>query len=55
MEEPEEINIQELMEYYGYSGSFGVIKFYFRYTINWILQTMAKICPHFGRSVKLQG
>ncbi len=54
MENPEEINLREIMEYYGYTGSFGVIKFYFRYAINWILQTMAKICPHFGISAKLQ-
>ncbi|AKB19819.1 acetyltransferase [Methanosarcina sp. WH1] len=54
MENPEEINLREVMEYYGYTGSFGVIKFYFRYAINWILQTIAKICPHFGISVKLQ-
>ncbi|AKB42295.1 MULTISPECIES: acyltransferase [Methanosarcina] len=54
MEEPEEINVRELMEYHGYSGSSGVIKFYFLYAVNWILQTMAKVCPHFGISVKLQ-
>jgi acetyltransferase-like isoleucine patch superfamily enzyme len=54
MEEPEEVNIRELMEYYGYSGSFGVIKFYFRFAVNWMLQTTAKICPHYGISVKLQ-
>ncbi len=54
MECPEKINERELMEYYGYTGSFGVIKFYFRYAFNWILQTMAKISPHYGISVKLQ-
>ncbi|WP_052733567.1 DapH/DapD/GlmU-related protein [Methanosarcina sp. 1.H.T.1A.1] len=54
MECPEKINEREVMEYYGYSGSFGVIKFYFRYLICWILQKTAKICPHYGISVKLQ-
>jgi acetyltransferase-like isoleucine patch superfamily enzyme len=54
MEHPEKINEREILEYYGYRGSFGVIKFYFRYAISWILQTIAKICPHYGISVKLQ-
>ncbi|KKH99286.1 acetyltransferase, partial [Methanosarcina sp. 1.H.T.1A.1] len=54
MEEPEEINEREVMEYYGYTGSLGVIIFYFRYLTSWILQTMAKICPHYGISAKLQ-
>ncbi len=54
MECPEKINEREVMDYYGYSGSFGVIKFYSRYLISWILQIMAKICPHYGISVKLQ-
>ncbi|MDP4117490.1 MAG: acyltransferase, partial [Bacteroidota bacterium] len=54
MEPPEKINQQELMEYYGYRGSFGVIKFYFRYATSWILQTIAKFCPHYGISAKLQ-
>ena len=42
------------MEYYGYSGLSGAITFYIRYLISWILQTMAKICPHYGISAKLQ-
>jgi acetyltransferase-like isoleucine patch superfamily enzyme len=54
LEPPEKINQRELMEYYGYRGTYGVIKFYFRYAINWILQTMAKTCPHYGIAVKLQ-
>lgn len=53
-ENPEEVNLREVMEYYGYTGSFGIIKFYIRYAINWIFQTMAKICPHYGIAVKLQ-
>lgn len=54
MEHPEKINEKEVMEYYGYSGLNGVIKFYSHYALSWILQTMAKICPHYGTSVKLQ-
>ena len=51
---PEKVNEREVLEYYGYKGSLGTIKFYFRYLISWILQTMAKICPHYGISAKLQ-
>ncbi len=54
MEEPEEINRRELMEYYGYNGILGTPKFYFRYLKNWILQTLAKLSPHPGLTVKLQ-
>lgn len=52
--EPEEINKNELMGYYGYSGRSGTIKYYFRYLGNWILQTLAKISPHPGVAVRLQ-
>lgn len=55
MKEPEEINKKELMDYYGYKGTIGTLKYYFRYFINWILQTLAKISPHPGIAVKLQG
>jgi len=54
MEEPEHINQRELMEYHGYKGTFGVIKLYFRFGANWILQNLAKISPHPGISAKLQ-
>ena len=54
MEEPEELNIRELMEYYGYRGTSGVIKLYLWYGTGWMLQSLAKICPHPGISVKLQ-
>ena len=45
MEEPEEINKRELMEYYGYKGKYGTFKYYFRYLCHWIIQTLAKISP----------
>lgn len=54
MEEPEDINKKELMDYYGYTGSLGTIQYYFHYLINWILQTLAKISPHPGFTVVLQ-
>jgi acetyltransferase-like isoleucine patch superfamily enzyme len=54
MESPEKINEREILEYYGYKGLLGEIKFYLHYAINWILQDIAKICPHYGISVKLQ-
>lgn len=54
MEEPEEINKRELMEYYGYKGKVGTLKYYFRYLGHWILQTLAKISPHPGLAAKIQ-
>ncbi len=54
MEEPEEINQRELMDYCGYKGFRGKIKYYLRYVFNWVFQTLAKISPHPGLSVKLQ-
>lgn len=54
MKEPEEINKKELMDYYGYKGRIGTVKYYFRYLVNWILQTLAKISPHPGIAVKFQ-
>lgn len=54
MEEPEAINKRELMEYYGYTGSLGTAKYYLRYLVHWVLQTVAKISPHPGIAAKLQ-
>lgn len=54
IEEPEQINQRELMEYYGYKGPVGVIKYYFRYLRNWVLQTLAKVSPHPGLAVIFQ-
>ena len=54
MEEPENINKRELMDYYGYKGRVGIAKYYFRYLGNWILQTLAKMSPHPGVAAKLQ-
>jgi len=53
-EEPEQINRRELMEYYGYKGRIGIIRYSFRYLCSWCLQTLAKISPHPGLAVILQ-
>jgi acetyltransferase-like isoleucine patch superfamily enzyme len=54
MLEPEEINERELMEYYGYRGFAGKMKYYFRFIIHWALQSLAKVSPHPGLAVFLQ-
>lgn len=51
--EPEEINIQELMSFYGYKGSIGVVRLYFFFLRDWILQVFAQACPHPGLTVML--
>ena len=45
MKTPEEINIQELMDFYGYKGRFGEIKLKFRLARSWVLQFLASISP----------
>jgi acetyltransferase-like isoleucine patch superfamily enzyme len=52
--QPEEQNLHELMEYYGYKGEIGKIQFYFRVLVSWILQSLAKASPHSGLTVFLQ-
>ncbi|WP_078060442.1 acyltransferase [Desulfotomaculum copahuensis] len=42
------------MEYYGYKGFIGKIKYYMRFLAHWILQSLAKISPHPGIAVMLQ-
>ncbi|CEO88025.1 Putative acetyltransferase (fragment) [Syntrophaceticus schinkii] len=36
------------MDYYNYKGFFGKLKLYFKFLIDWILQTLAHISPHPG-------
>lgn len=50
MDDVHEINNKEIMEYLGYKGRSGLIKFYIRFAINWVLQTLAKVSPHPGIS-----
>lgn len=53
-ENPEEINQQELMEYYGYKGVFGRIKLKLRLFRSYILQLMASASPLSSLSVTFQ-
>ncbi len=50
---PEQLNRQEIMDYYGYKGIIGKIKFYLRFVPGRILQTLALIVPHVGLTVLL--
>lgn len=54
MQDPEEINKKELMDYYGYKGLTGTARYYYRYMVNWMVQSLAKRSPHPGLAVKLQ-
>lgn len=53
-DEPEHINLRELMEYYRDKGPVGYIRFYLRLLWNWILQTLAKKSPSPGLTTMLQ-
>ena len=46
MEEPESINKRRVMKYYGYKGMSGELKYYFRFIISRMLQTLALLAPH---------
>lgn len=50
MENIHEVNNREMLEYCGYNGQLGLLKFYIRFFFSWILQTLAKISPHPGVS-----
>ncbi len=52
--EPEHINAREIMDYYGYRGFAGKMKYYLGYMAHWLLQKMAKISPHPGVAVLAQ-
>jgi acetyltransferase-like isoleucine patch superfamily enzyme len=53
METPEEINLRELMEYYGYEGKKGKVRLYIRFLKSWLLQFLASISPQSGLTVLL--
>ena len=55
VEEPEQISLREVMEYYGYKGLIGTLKYYFRFLFSWLFQVLGQICPHPGLAVVLQG
>ena len=48
------INEREVMEYYGYSGSFGRFKMKIKFLRGWILHSLAYSSPLSGFSVKMQ-
>jgi acetyltransferase-like isoleucine patch superfamily enzyme len=54
MEDPNKINLQEILEYYGYKGTLGRFRYYFRFIISWVLQKLAQTAPHHGLAVMLQ-
>lgn len=45
-----ETNNREILEYCGYNSHFGLLRFYIRFFLSWVLQTIAKISPHPGIS-----
>jgi len=48
------LNEKELMEYHGYTGSFGKLKIRTKFLRSWILHSMAYSSPHSGFSIKMQ-
>jgi acetyltransferase-like isoleucine patch superfamily enzyme len=53
-ENPTTINEKELMEYYGYSGTFGNFKLKLKFLRTWILHSLAYSCPHSATIAKIQ-
>jgi acetyltransferase-like isoleucine patch superfamily enzyme len=48
------INEEELMQYHGYKGVTGRLKFRLNYLRSWILQSIAYSSPHPGLAVRMQ-
>jgi len=48
------LNEKELMEYYGYSGSFGRFRIRMKYINSWMLHRLAFSSPHSGFAIKMQ-
>lgn len=42
------------MEFYGYTGVPGTVKYYFRYLFSWVMQSLARRSPHPGLAVAIQ-
>ncbi len=53
-EDPQELNEQELMDFYGYRGRIGKIRMRLRLLRSWILQFLASISPYPRLTVVLQ-
>jgi acetyltransferase-like isoleucine patch superfamily enzyme len=48
------INEEELMQYHGYKGGIGRLKFRLNYLRSWLLQSIAYSSPHPGLAIKMQ-
>lgn len=48
------VNEMELMEYYGYHGSFGRLQLRCKFLRTWILHSLAYSCPHSEFAIKMQ-
>ena len=53
-EDPFPINEKEVMDFYGYSGSFGRFKMKLKFLRNWILHSLAYSSPLSNFSVSMQ-
>ncbi|QLH05779.1 acyltransferase [Nitrosopumilus ureiphilus] len=53
-ENPTSVNEKELMEYYGYSGTFGNFRMKMKFLRSWILHSIAYSCPHSETTAKIQ-
>lgn len=49
-----EINEKELIEYYGFGKTFGKLQLRIKFTISWILHSLAYFSPHPGFTIKMQ-
>ena len=54
MDKPIEINEKELMDYYGFKGTFGNFRMKMKFLRTWILHTIAYSSPHSGFTAKMQ-
>ncbi len=53
-ENPTSVNEKELMEYYGYTGTFGNFRMKMKFLRSWILHSIAYSCPHSETTAKIQ-
>ena len=53
-EDPNSVNEKELMEFYGYKGTFGNFSMKMKFLRSWILHSLSYSCPHSGTIAKLQ-
>ena len=51
---PVEVNEKELMDYYGYRGSFGNFRMKMKFLRSWMLHSLAYSCPHSETIAKIQ-